>query len=107
MRHIERPVRFAIMEEVGLTEREPGYWLGTLQILGQDHHIAFMRVEEDEDSGELRAWVPEHGVNDAPPNHNEERLDDLLTMENVGDFDKCELPGVEGEFVCWIVPYGR
>lgn len=107
-----RKINVSINSSVELTEYEPGYWLGTIQLMGQDHHLAFMRVFTDQ-YGFQEAWTPGYGDEDDEEdiaegvNNNDVRLLQLFDLagEGCAAFETCKLPGVDGDFVCWVEPF--
>jgi hypothetical protein len=81
-------------------EDEPGYILVRVNILGADHHVEFIRVEED-DLGCQQVWEPEDGEN-----NNASRFDSIQEHHS-GYYQTFKLPGQEGDWICIIFPFAN
>jgi hypothetical protein len=78
-----------------LQEVEPGYILGTLSILGTDHHFELIQVVEDSQTGEQHPTANEL---------NWQRYDEMQTAYD-GIYRTVWLDG--RQFVCRVHPYCR
>jgi hypothetical protein len=66
--------------------------LGIVTILGVNHHVCFLKVHVVD------------GIQQ-PVRRSTEMLDELTILVNPGGpFDTVEIPGHEGEYVCWVEP---
>ncbi len=68
---------------------------GQVLIFGVRHHVTFVKVTRDPQTGE------QVGTNDP-----HERLDDILAGAD-GAGETVEIPGVEGDWVCGVDPHRR
>ncbi len=76
------------------SERQPGYFLGRVQMFGRPFHLEALRV----------ITAPDRQSSDVDDPVNETRLSELMALNDVGRFETVEIPGLDGEFVCWMTP---
>jgi hypothetical protein len=67
--------------------------LGTVQILGANHHLEFMRVVDDEEGGQR------------PENKDYQGTYDDVQVLYSGTYETFEVPGYEGKYIAFMTPY--
>lgn len=89
---------------VEVEEHEPGYLLGTVQILGHDHHLELIEIAPNDSDGcqQPHLHLSIDGCEEG--NNNDTRYANLLNITDEA-MDTVQLDG--REFVCVVTPYGR
>ena len=90
-------LRLCVDAAVELEEYEPGYLLGSIEILGVRHHLELMEVADCPQTGIQKPVGQE--------NCNEERIDNLTLYAGGGRFETVEIDG--RKFVLAITPYSE
>ena len=93
-------------QDVKLEEYEPGYFLGTILILGTAHHVELIEVEEREGA----RLVQEPVLREPEQNSGQEECENLSRYEDMqhsydGIYHTVDFDG--RTFVCRIHPYCR
>lgn len=84
----------------------PRALLGTVAILGQPFHVQAIRVERSPHGGQRVPFVVwDEGDDDPVGDDIRDLLEKLRIAEDATNFATVNLPGREGEWVLWIVPY--
>ena len=68
--------------------------LGTVEIFGASHHLELLRATEIEEEGQTF--------------ENEEcreHYDDLQTLYSADKYETFEIPGLEGRYIAYMVPF--
>lgn len=103
---LELPLDF--VQGIALEEHEPGYLLGTISILGVDHHIELIEVEYR--NGGVYKGVPQveqrptcHDDASGDGNNNDSRWEALCDLTDSGRFQPVELDG--RQWVLYVTPF--